>query len=86
MIYGVFMVNVGLTKLNNKTISKSIFANVDEDRNVKLSYDALYGEFNIFNQEGKQLEVYLKFKPFDVRVGFENKIFYVNSSIFKPKR
>lgn len=78
------MVNVGFTKLNNKTVSKSIFAIMQEDeKNVKLSYNALYGELNIFKQEENKLAVYLNLKPFDIRFGIGNKIFYINSSIFQ---
>jgi acetyltransferase-like isoleucine patch superfamily enzyme len=86
VIYGVFMINVGFTKSNNKTVSKSIFAVMqDDNNNVKLSYNALYGEINIFEQEENKLAIYLNLKPFDIRFGMGNRIFYINSSIFRHK-
>jgi hypothetical protein len=81
------MVNVGFTKSNNKTIAKSIFAAVEEDnKNIKLSYNALYGEINILKDENNKLAIYLNLDPFDIRFGLGNKVIYVNKTILSSKK
>jgi hypothetical protein len=81
--YGILKVNAVYIQSNKKSIDDSIFAMVeDKDKNLNLSYSALYGEINISRGEDNKLAVYFNYKPFDIRFGLGNKVFFINSTVF----